>query len=113
MDSPESPREPILNIPGGMTALLAVMVLIHGVRALLPLATDQTGILARLDEDRMLKRNDAGRWSVTNLGAVLFALEEIIGDMNAALIGSTVVASVTAVIVERWLQAPNDAVPVA
>jgi chloride channel protein, CIC family len=32
---------------------------------------------------------------------VLFALEEIIGDMNAGLIGSTVVASVTSVIVER------------
>jgi CIC family chloride channel protein len=37
----------------------------------------------------------------TPVAAVLFALEEIMGDMNAALIGSTVVASVTAVIVER------------
>jgi CIC family chloride channel protein len=37
----------------------------------------------------------------TPVAAVLFALEEIIGDMNAGLIGSTVVASVTAVIVER------------
>jgi CIC family chloride channel protein len=37
----------------------------------------------------------------TPVAAVLFALEEIIGDMNASLIGSTVVASVTAVIVER------------
>lgn len=37
----------------------------------------------------------------TPIAAVLFALEEIIGDMNAKLIGSTVVASVTAVIVER------------
>ncbi len=37
----------------------------------------------------------------TPVAAVLFALEEIIGDMNATLIGSTVVASVTAVIVER------------
>lgn len=37
----------------------------------------------------------------TPVAAVLFALEEIIGDMNAALIGSTVVASVSAVIVER------------
>ena len=37
----------------------------------------------------------------TPVAAVLFALEEIIGDMNAVLIGSTVVASVTAVIVER------------
>lgn len=37
----------------------------------------------------------------TPVAAVLFALEEIIGDMNAGLVGSTVVASVTAVIVER------------
>lgn len=37
----------------------------------------------------------------TPVAAVLFALEEIIGDMNAALIGSTVVASVSAVIVQR------------
>jgi CIC family chloride channel protein len=37
----------------------------------------------------------------TPVAAVLFALEEIIGDMNAALLGSTVVASVTSVIVER------------
>jgi chloride channel protein, CIC family len=37
----------------------------------------------------------------TPVAAVLFALEEIIGDMNAGLIGSTVVASVTSVIVQR------------
>ena len=37
----------------------------------------------------------------TPVAAVLFALEELIGDLNAALLGSTVVASVTAVIVER------------
>ena len=37
----------------------------------------------------------------TPMAAVLFALEEIIGDMNAALLGSTVVASVAAVVVER------------
>jgi CIC family chloride channel protein len=37
----------------------------------------------------------------TPVAAVLFALEEIIGDMNASLLGSTVVASVVAVIVER------------
>ena len=37
----------------------------------------------------------------TPVAAVLFALEEIIGDMNAALLGSTVVASVASVIVER------------
>jgi chloride channel protein, CIC family len=39
----------------------------------------------------------------TPVAAVLFALEEIIGDMNAPLIGSTVVASVASVIVERSL----------
>jgi CIC family chloride channel protein len=37
----------------------------------------------------------------TPIAAVLFALEEIIGDMNATLIGSAVVASVAAVVVER------------
>ena len=39
----------------------------------------------------------------TPVAAVLFALEEIIGDMNATLLGSTVVASVSSVIVERSL----------
>jgi len=37
----------------------------------------------------------------TPVAAVLFALEEVIGDLNAALLGSTVVASVASVIVER------------
>jgi CIC family chloride channel protein len=37
----------------------------------------------------------------TPVAAVLFALEEIIGDLNAGLIGLTVIASVTSVIVER------------
>jgi CIC family chloride channel protein len=37
----------------------------------------------------------------TPVAAVIFALEEIIGDLNAGLVGSTVVASVAAVIVER------------
>jgi CIC family chloride channel protein len=37
----------------------------------------------------------------TPVAAVLFALEEIIGDLNAGLIGPAVVASVTSVIVER------------
>ncbi len=37
----------------------------------------------------------------TPVAAVLFALEEIIGDMNAALLGSTVVASVASVVVAR------------
>jgi CIC family chloride channel protein len=37
----------------------------------------------------------------TPVAAVIFALEEIIGDLNATLLGSTVVASVAAVVVER------------
>jgi chloride channel protein, CIC family len=37
----------------------------------------------------------------TPVAAVLFALEEIIGDMNATLLGSTVVAAVASVVVER------------
>jgi CIC family chloride channel protein len=37
----------------------------------------------------------------TPIAAVLFALEEIIGDLNATLIGSTVVASVASVVVAR------------
>lgn len=37
----------------------------------------------------------------TPVAAVLFALEEIIGNLNAPLIGSTVIASVAAVVVER------------
>jgi CIC family chloride channel protein len=37
----------------------------------------------------------------TPVAAVLFSLEEIIGDMNAALLGSAVVASVASVIVAR------------
>ncbi len=37
----------------------------------------------------------------TPVAAVIFSLEEIIGDMNAGLIGSTVVASVASVFVER------------
>ena len=39
----------------------------------------------------------------TPVAAVIFTLEEIIGDMNAALLGSTVVASVASVIVSRSL----------
>jgi CIC family chloride channel protein len=39
----------------------------------------------------------------TPVAAVLFALEEVIGNMNAAVIGSIVVASVASVVVERSL----------
>ena len=37
----------------------------------------------------------------TPVAAVIFALEEVIGDMNATLLGSTVVASVASVVVAR------------
>ncbi len=37
----------------------------------------------------------------TPVSAVLFALEEIVGDMNAPLLGSAVIASVASVVVER------------
>jgi chloride channel protein, CIC family len=49
----------------------------------------------------------------TPVAAVIFALEEIIGDLNAGLLGSTVVASVASVIVERSIlgNAPLFRVP--
>jgi CIC family chloride channel protein len=43
----------------------------------------------------------AAAFNTPVVAAVLFALEEIIGDMNATLLGSTVVASVASVVVER------------
>ena len=49
----------------------------------------------------------------TPVAAVLFALEEIIGDMNASLLGSTVVASVASVVVERSILGQRAAVPCA
>lgn len=41
----------------------------------LPLPTDRDGVLKRLEADNMLYRDDAGKWVVTNLGAILFARE--------------------------------------
>jgi ATP-dependent DNA helicase RecG len=41
----------------------------------LPLPSDQAGILAKLEEDRLVRRNDAGRFDITNLGAILFAAD--------------------------------------
>ena len=42
MTLPSEPprREPVLTLPGAMTALLVIMFGIHGIRALLPVATD-------------------------------------------------------------------------
>lgn len=39
----------------------------------LPLPESRTQILERLSMDKMIKRNDAGIWNITNLGAILFA----------------------------------------
>lgn len=49
----------------------------------------------------------------TPVAAVIFALEEVIGDLNAPLLGSTVVASVASVVVERAIlgDAPLFRVP--
>jgi predicted HTH transcriptional regulator len=41
----------------------------------LPLPTEQSSILAKLEEDRLVRRNDAGRFDITNLGAILFATD--------------------------------------
>lgn len=38
-----------------------------------PLPADRRGILEALADDRLIRRNDAGGWDVTNLGAILFA----------------------------------------
>ncbi|WP_198928849.1 ATP-binding protein [Maricaulis sp. W15] len=39
----------------------------------LPVPDDQRAVLRALEEDRMVKPNDAGHWDITNLGAILFA----------------------------------------
>jgi membrane associated rhomboid family serine protease len=41
---PEPPREPILTLPGPLTAYIALLAVIHVVRLLLPLDTDDTVI---------------------------------------------------------------------
>lgn len=38
-----------------------------------PLPMDRAGTLAALEYDRLVQRSEDGRWSITNLGAVLFA----------------------------------------
>ena len=38
-----------------------------------PLPENRGGILAALDDDRLICRSDAGDWDITNLGAILFA----------------------------------------
>jgi ATP-dependent DNA helicase RecG len=39
----------------------------------LPLPDDQLGVLSKLEEDRLVVRNEAGQINITNLGAILFA----------------------------------------
>ncbi|WP_454288232.1 ATP-binding protein [Rhizobium arsenicireducens] len=39
----------------------------------LPLPSDHTGILHALQDDDLIRRNDAGFWDITNLGAILLA----------------------------------------
>lgn len=34
---------------------------------------DRAGVLERLQAEQMIRRNDAGRWTISNLGAILFA----------------------------------------
>lgn len=38
-----------------------------------PLPADRGGILEALADDRLIRRNEAGGWDITNLGAILFA----------------------------------------
>lgn len=38
-----------------------------------PLPSNKANILTALEEDRLIRKNDAGTWDVANLGAILFA----------------------------------------
>jgi ATP-dependent DNA helicase RecG len=38
-----------------------------------PLPADHSTVLSTLAEDRLIRRNEAGGWDITNLGAILFA----------------------------------------
>lgn len=38
-----------------------------------PIPSDRTRILHRLEEDRLIKAETSYSWSITNLGAILFA----------------------------------------
>lgn len=72
--TPFEVRPALVDLDGGdVLALLDYPVYFRLLGS--PIPPDQAAILERLREDRMLKRNDAGRWAVTNLGAVLFALD--------------------------------------
>ncbi len=39
----------------------------------LPLPDNKAGIISRLEEDKMIRKEVSGQWSITNLGAILFA----------------------------------------
>lgn len=38
-----------------------------------PLPANHSGILSALDEDKLIRRGEAGGWNITNMGAMLFA----------------------------------------
>lgn len=46
----------------------------------LSLPDNRDGILSRLNEDSMIVKNEAGKWDITNLGAILFAKK--LGDFK-------------------------------
>lgn len=52
-----------------------------------PLPTNREKILTRLQDDRMIVTDQAGGWSITNLGAILFAknLDEFVGLSRKAV----------------------------
>jgi len=78
---------PSVQIGGGIAAAIARWLHLSPERAKMLIPVGAAGALSAAFN--------------TPVAAVIFALEEIIGDMNAGLLGSTVVASVAAVIVER------------
>ena len=41
MTEPEAPREPVLNLPGALTAILVLLAAVHAFRAILPAESDE------------------------------------------------------------------------
>ena len=48
-----------------------------------PLPDNRAGIFDKLEADRLIVRDVGGRWNITNLGAILFAMR--LGDFEASL----------------------------
>jgi chloride channel protein, CIC family len=80
---------PSVQIGGGLASVIGQRLKVSPARIRDLLAVGAAGALAAAFN--------------TPVAAVLFTLEEIIGDMNASLIGSAVVASVASVVVARSL----------